>query len=827
MKTKQLIKTFLFLLFAVQVSAQTIKIPLSRGGANSGGTILSVDVTNGNSVATPMVGSLQTNESDIPINNFVPTENSGIHYESSNNSLYITAKKGARIVGNSAPSGAIFKYDITTKKTTLIKQFGLDRTEGASPFGAVQKIGTKLYGVTAFGGEFNHGTIFSIDPASDTYKVLFSFNGTTDGGEPTCQLFVEGNTLYGGGKRGNGDNGETYFSYNVDSDAYSALFVGTSTATATIRSVFKRNDVLYTTLVSGIYQLDLINPLAGTTSYFVGLGANQNIGYDAYRFTYRNGDGNWYAIFEKGGANGHGSIARFNFGSTNMSNVHSFQGGALGQSPTTKLTDGLNGDIYGTAPTGTGDEYVLYKFSSIGLYSILHTFNSSTEGLSITAPPVLVGGKLYGISEKKGLNGGGTIWSYDFTNGLFDVEKQLGFTDGKSPVGALTESTTADEYIYSTYQGGESAKGTINKFDAANNTTTLVTSINAPTITSIINQPFLVGGKYYVFANFNNSGLTGSYFGLAEIDTTTGLINGTPALVSPGAGIGNIGSFNYSSLIEESGMLYGASLSHLWSINISSGQFTVLYSFSPSADGNTTGTLIKDGNTFYGINEAGGTNSLGTIFKFDGTTYTVLANLDASKTYASLALDGNTLYTIESDTTTKLSSLVKMDVSITNPPITSVQALDKTTYGTNPQGDITLENGIIYGILRENGPNGFGSLFSYDTAGGGTLKNILAFDATTGNYSYNGEMTYISSNLSVSDLIKENIEIYPNPTSGFIKIKSTDIDKVEVFTVTGKRVLKVNKPTNTIDLTSFNNGIYLLKLHKQGSVFTSKVILNK
>ena len=77
-----------------------------------------------------MVGKTETIEDGIGGSDFAPTAKSGIHYESSNNSLYIVAKRGARRVGNGTPNGSIFKYDLDTKKTTLIKQFGQIESEG-------------------------------------------------------------------------------------------------------------------------------------------------------------------------------------------------------------------------------------------------------------------------------------------------------------------------------------------------------------------------------------------------------------------------------------------------------------------------------------------------------------------------------------------------------------------------------------------------------------------------------------------------------------------------------------------------------------------------
>jgi hypothetical protein len=71
----------------------------------------------------------------------------------------------------------------------------------------------------------------------------------------------------------------------------------------------------------------------------------------------------------------------------------------------------------------------------------------------------------------------------------------------------------------------------------------------------------------------------------------------------------------------------------------------------------------------------------------------------------------------------------------------------------------------------------------------------------------------------------ENIQIYPNPTSDFITIKTDHkIDSYTIYDVTGKKIMQTAE--NTIDLRSFTNGIYLLTFEFEGKTQTKKIILN-
>jgi len=81
-------------------------------------------------------------------------------------------------------------------------------------------------------------------------------------------------------------------------------------------------------------------------------------------------------------------------------------------------------------------------------------------------------------------------------------------------------------------------------------------------------------------------------------------------------------------------------------------------------------------------------------------------------------------------------------------------------------------------------------------------------------------------NTTQSDL---KIDVYPNPTTGTITIEGQEIEKIEIFDITGKRILEmlVNKTNETIsvDISAFNNGVYLLKVQTNLGVSVNKIVL--
>ena len=81
------------------------------------------------------------------------------------------------------------------------------------------------------------------------------------------------------------------------------------------------------------------------------------------------------------------------------------------------------------------------------------------------------------------------------------------------------------------------------------------------------------------------------------------------------------------------------------------------------------------------------------------------------------------------------------------------------------------------------------------------------------------------------DFSKNNFSVYPNPTNSVISVDFDDniITSYVLYDIQGREVLSENKLFNDsfdIDLSSFNSGIYLLKIATDKGDFTQKVIKN-
>jgi len=73
----------------------------------------------------------------------------------------------------------------------------------------------------------------------------------------------------------------------------------------------------------------------------------------------------------------------------------------------------------------------------------------------------------------------------------------------------------------------------------------------------------------------------------------------------------------------------------------------------------------------------------------------------------------------------------------------------------------------------------------------------------------------------------ENVEflIYPNPTTGLINLPSSNFKNIQLYNYIGQQIPIKNKiEDTTLNLESFENGIYFLKFQLDDSFFLKKII---
>jgi hypothetical protein len=102
-----------------------------------------------------------------------------------------------------------------------------------------------------------------------------------------------------------------------------------------------------------------------------------------------------------------------------------------------------------------------------------------------------------------------------------------------------------------------------------------------------------------------------------------------------------------------------------------------------------------------------------------------------------------------------------------------------------------------------------------------TASNQWQYSDTTSYYYSQQDVTGISPHL-----IKNNISIYPNPATGFIRFnlnEFTGTASLKIFDILGKEVISGNfTPGERVSVESLKNGIYICKIVFKGKVWVGK-----
>ena len=85
--------------------------------------------------------------------------------------------------------------------------------------------------------------------------------------------------------------------------------------------------------------------------------------------------------------------------------------------------------------------------------------------------------------------------------------------------------------------------------------------------------------------------------------------------------------------------------------------------------------------------------------------------------------------------------------------------------------------------------------------------------------------------ISTTRNLREEIKIYPNPTTGHLNIELDFIyESIKVISPLGKQLLEIQNNSNDnniskLDLSNFNKGIYLLKIENNNQIMNYRILL--
>ena len=126
-------------------------------------------------------------------------------------------------------------------------------------------------------------------------------------------------------------------------------------------------------------------------------------------------------------------------------------------------------------------------------------------------------------------------------------------------------------------------------------------------------------------------------------------------------------------------------------------------------------------------------------------------------------------------------------------------------YSFNP--DLTFSWSANVGVLNHSGPA---------LADNGTL----VISSSTDVFAYEGSGTSDIENIS-----SKEFSIYPNPTVNYLFInRLNDYKNLAIYDMTGQLINYSEANNNQIDVSNFQNGIYILKIETEKGILTNKFV---
>jgi len=174
----------------------------------------------------------------------------------SSNTLFGTSQ-----YGGTNGRGTIFAINTEAPDFTPVHNFTGDPNDGAYPLAGLILSGNTLYGTSSGGGISDAGTVFAINTDGAGLTNLHSFAQynpypfNNDGTEPSANLILSSNTLYGTALHGGTFGVGTIFAVNTDGSGFTNLHIFTSLSNGS-----------YGTNYDGAYPFEGLI-LSGTTLY--------------------------------------------------------------------------------------------------------------------------------------------------------------------------------------------------------------------------------------------------------------------------------------------------------------------------------------------------------------------------------------------------------------------------------------------------------------------------------------------------------------------------------------------------------------------------------
>jgi uncharacterized repeat protein (TIGR03803 family) len=351
-----------------------------------------------------------------------------------------------------------------------------------------------------------------------------------------------------------------------------------------------------------------------------------------------------------GGRYGAGAMFYLNPDGTGFNAFRSFTNSPDAGNPQADLLAAGNlfyGTSFGGGSSGVGTVFAgQTNVNTLRLYSFA-ALNSDTAtnapGASPGGPVILSGGTLYGTATAGGISANGVVFSVNTNGSAFTVLHTFTALDcnaGTNADGAVPWSglvLSGDTLYGTTSAGGTGGNGTVFSINTNGSNFTMLYSFTAMDPLTGTNTDgaiprgglVLSNGTLYGTAQAGGFGNCGAVFAVGTNGSGFVVLHHfSPVDATTKTNID--GAKPVAGLILSGGTLYGTTPAGgtgadgtVFSVSTDGSQFRALYSFTATNPGNGTnndgaipvGDLLLLGNSLYGTTFAGGSGSVGTVFR--------------------------------------------------------------------------------------------------------------------------------------------------------------------------------------------------------------------
>jgi len=320
--------------------------------------------------------------------------------------------RGTTYTGGGANKGTIYAIDPAGFGHVVHPFIGSD---GSQPMGnLLESSSGAWYGTTSSGGSNLNGAVFKIS-TTGVVSLLASLSTSLGYNAYAGLLEMPAGILYGVTYSGGANKSGTIFQTVAQTGGTTAVHhFKASTGANPYGGLAKGPDgLLYGTTVgggaSGLGGLYSFDPLLGSYKLLVSF-AGPNGSSPRSTLLYAR-DGSFYGTTLNGGANGFGTIFRFDPVTTKLQTLHSFKN-SDGANPFAGLIQASDGLLYGTTYSGGASNLgAVFRFNPVTLgLSTLRSFNGSDGAYPHAGLVQARDGHLYGTTISGGSTGNGVVF---------------------------------------------------------------------------------------------------------------------------------------------------------------------------------------------------------------------------------------------------------------------------------------------------------------------------------------------------------------------------------------------------------------------------------